>query len=70
MYAGMLVLALLGYLLNRAFLLADARLLARYRRGAESAQGELPLTGIFLRHIVQTLTGCTDKGGRGRCARP
>jgi ABC-type nitrate/sulfonate/bicarbonate transport system permease component len=37
MYAGMLVLALLGYLLNRAFLLADARLLAWYRRGAESA---------------------------------
>jgi len=37
MYAGMLVLALLGYLLNRAFLLADARLLAWYRRGTESA---------------------------------
>lgn len=35
MYAGMLVLALLGYGLNRAFLLADARLLAWHRRLSE-----------------------------------
>ncbi len=31
MYAGMLVLALLGYLLNRFFLLADSRLMAWHR---------------------------------------
>jgi ABC-type nitrate/sulfonate/bicarbonate transport system permease component len=37
MYAGMLVLALLGYLLNRAFLLADARLMA-WHRGATARQ--------------------------------
>lgn len=32
MYAGMLVLALLGFVLNRCFLLADARLMAWHRR--------------------------------------
>jgi ABC-type nitrate/sulfonate/bicarbonate transport system permease component len=37
MYAGIVVLAFLGYLLNRAFPLADTRLLAWYRRGAENA---------------------------------
>jgi len=37
MYAGMLVLALVGYLLNRAFLLADARLMAWHRRVSDSA---------------------------------
>ena len=31
MYAGMLVLALLGYTLNRCFLLADARLMAWHK---------------------------------------
>jgi ABC-type nitrate/sulfonate/bicarbonate transport system permease component len=34
MYAGMLVLALLGYALNRAFLAADRRLMAWHRRGS------------------------------------
>jgi ABC-type nitrate/sulfonate/bicarbonate transport system permease component len=32
MYAGMLVLALLGFALNRCFLLVDARLMAWHRR--------------------------------------
>jgi ABC-type nitrate/sulfonate/bicarbonate transport system permease component len=32
MYAGMLVLALLGFALNRCFLIADARLMAWHRR--------------------------------------
>jgi ABC-type nitrate/sulfonate/bicarbonate transport system permease component len=32
MYAGMLVLALLGFVLNRGFLLVDARLMAWHRR--------------------------------------
>lgn len=36
MYAGMLVLALLGYLLNRAFLLLDRRLMAWHRRAREA----------------------------------
>lgn len=36
MYAGMLVLALLGYLLNRAFLLLDGRLMAWHRRAREA----------------------------------
>ncbi len=35
MYAGMLVLALVGSLLNRAFWLADARLMARHRRAGQ-----------------------------------
>ena len=32
MYAGMLALALLGFVLNRCFLLVDARLMAWHRR--------------------------------------
>jgi len=36
MYAGMLVLALVGYLLNRLFLAVDARLMAWHRRAAEA----------------------------------
>jgi sulfonate transport system permease protein len=35
MYAGMLVLALLGFALNRCFMLADARLMAWHRRATE-----------------------------------
>lgn len=37
MYAGMVVLALLGYALNRAFLAADRRVLAWHRRVSEAA---------------------------------
>ncbi len=37
MYAGMVVLALLGYALNRAFLAADRRVLAWHRRASDAA---------------------------------